>query len=287
MNLYSEIIVIFLLIQFTTFKCRKLSIEPKIGKTYLNIPLSPCYKYGVYFNEFYETVMPIANFSRHNQSIEVATFYNSGLLDDRGPEEMGQLSYVYLQYNDISQEVDEHFRGLGILNYTTWNPIFRQNQGPLEYYYNHSILIQKNMYSLLNDEQTKELAKLRFEFASKTVFTETLVKVKNVWPQATWGVFDYPKCNSLFNEGNNQCDKDVMEDNDRLSWLWDFEIALFPSLSIPTYFNRETKRNYINARLNEAKRIADKYIPPLNIVPHLSLNYRNDPDRFLSFSFLL
>ncbi|XP_034937738.1 hyaluronidase A-like isoform X2 [Chelonus insularis] len=271
MNLWENVIVYLLyLFHLRYVQCYQSSTNFTI---FWAVPTFLCKNYKIDFDDFLESIPVIRNSENLNKKNKIVTFNNPDLLDDRLPEKMGMISYVSLQKNDIREKIYSTFKGLGVLNYTMWQPIFRQNCGSLEYFYNNSIEMERKLYPLLNEDQTRELAEMRFEFATSIILTNSIKNIQNSWPLATWGLFDYPKCFLTEKKLSHECDREVIEDNDKLSWLWELDIALFPSIFIPVYGTYLKKENFVEARLREARRISQKYNPPLKIYPYLALSY--------------
>ncbi|XP_034937741.1 hyaluronidase-like [Chelonus insularis] len=118
---------------------------------------------------------------------------------------------------------------------------------------------------------------------ARIFYEETIKLVRKHRPKAAWAFYDYPVCYNLTpRQPNPQCDDRVKAENDRMAWLWDQSGVLLPSVYAVKAFSKENLTEYINGRLVETYRIANKYYPPKKIFPFLRYRYRDSMKEFLT-----
>ncbi|PIO55628.1 hyaluronoglucosaminidase [Teladorsagia circumcincta] len=102
---------------------------------------------------------------------------------------------------------------------------------------------------------------------------ETLKLARELRPNATWGYYHYPFCNARGDHSDYSCSKDAMNYNNQLAFLYNASGALFPSI----YLNGEKSSGeafrYIQAVLNETKRIANEQETPLSYYMYTKFEY--------------
>lgn len=110
----------------------------------------------------------------------------------------------------------QFFLGVGIIDFESWRPIFRQNFGTLSDYRTLSISIEKQKHPTWPNNQLEKEATRRFESSARKFMENTLLAAKNARPYAIWGYYAYPYCfNMSPNNKRKQCPKEVLAENDR------------------------------------------------------------------------
>lgn len=106
------------------------------------------------------------------------------------------------------------FSGIGIIDFESWRPIFRQNFGKLAEYKDFSISIEKKRHPNWSEAWLKREATNRFEAAGRQFMEETLLIAKYTRPKARWGYYAYPYCfNMSPNNKRRECPKNVVAEN--------------------------------------------------------------------------
>jgi len=115
----------------------------------------------------------------------------------------------------IKQIPDESFSGIGVIDFESWRPIFRQNWASLEPYKTLSIKLEREQHPIWSDAAIKKEAKRRFEKYGRIFMEETLKTAKKLRPKATWGYYGYPHCfNYTPGQRTAHCSRQTMEEND-------------------------------------------------------------------------
>ncbi|KRT86603.1 glycoside hydrolase [Oryctes borbonicus] len=110
---------------------------------------------------------------------------------------------------------------------------------------------------------------------------ETLYLVKELRPAAKWGYYAYPYCfNMAQNNMESDCSQQVVQENDRIKWLFTTSTAYYPSL----YFSQSVLTSekmiiqMIQGRLKESQRIIstlNKVPTKPKVLPYIWLKYRD------------
>lgn len=107
------------------------------------------------------------------------------------------------------------FLGIGVIDFESWRPVFRQNFGTLTPYKELSYEIEKQLHPFWPNIFIEKEAQRRFELYGKIFMEETLIYAKQLRPNATWGYYAYPYCfNMSPNNMNTQCPNEVKKEND-------------------------------------------------------------------------
>lgn len=115
----------------------------------------------------------------------------------------------------IEQIPDGSFSGIGVIDFESWRPIFRQNWASLEPYKTVSIKLERERHPYWSDAAIKKEAKRRFEKFGRIFMEETLKTAKKLRPKSTWGYYGYPHCfNQTPGQRNVHCNRQTMAEND-------------------------------------------------------------------------
>ncbi|XP_034951790.1 LOW QUALITY PROTEIN: hyaluronidase-like [Chelonus insularis] len=271
-------------------------------QVYWNVPTFMCHQYGIFFNQVFDNFEIIQNSNDTFLGNNIAILYDPGffpalLKNSNGtiyirnggvPQEGNLHKHLEMFKAHVQEQVDYNFSGLGIIDFESWRPIFRQNWGSLAHYRDYSYKIEEKRHPFMNEKIIKRLATKRFEDFAKIFMEETINLAKYLRPNAYWSYYGYPQCFNLTpKQPNTQCDNQLRKENDEISWLWERENALLPSIYFPRDLDVKTKVGLINGRLNEAWRIAKKFKPQPKILPYFWYKYRDSQDTFLSYNDLI
>lgn len=114
-----------------------------------------------------------------------------------------------------TQIPDESFSGIGIIDFESWRPIFRQNWASLEPYKTLSIKLEREKHPFWSEAAVKKEAKRRFEKSGRIFMEETLKMAKKLRPKAKWGYYGYPHCfNQTPGQQSVHCNRQTMMEND-------------------------------------------------------------------------
>lgn len=109
---------------------------------------------------------------------------------------------------------DTDYNGLAIIDFELWRPIYRQHWASLAKYRDYSEQIEKEKNPLLSDKEAKIEAMNNFETAARSFMEGTILKAKQMRPQAKWGYYGLPYC---FGRGKHaeECSEEVQAENNR------------------------------------------------------------------------
>lgn len=175
---------------------------------------------------------------------------------------------------------DENFTGVGVIDFESWRPIYRQNFGSLEPYKELSFEIEKQIHPFWSKSALEKEAARRFEIAGREFMEETLKLAREMRINATWGYYAYPYCFNMSPKNmRGECPVEVLKENDRLKWLFEISDNLHPSLYLSeNRLDAGQKIKMIEGRINEARRNAQNQS---QIIPYFWYKYQ-DTKAFVS-----
>ncbi|EPB73383.1 hyaluronoglucosaminidase [Ancylostoma ceylanicum] len=199
---------------------------------------------------FYERkfgLCPYYNNSDPNQPI------NGGLPQNQTLED--HLDAIKKQ---IQTEIpDQNFSGLAVIDVEEFRPLYSMNWGQKTVYKKQSMELIKAKNPNIDQEQVEKEAEKAYNEAAKKFFVATITTARKLRPNAKWGYYDYPFCNtnSANAEGDYECSTQAKAFNDEMSFIWDAIEALFPSI----YLNgKKTSSQNFRFIQVEAKRVANR-----------------------------
>ncbi|XP_034949503.1 hyaluronidase-like isoform X2 [Chelonus insularis] len=291
--------IIFSIIASTLWSCQATSTNnsppsppaSKDYRIYWNVPSESCNKYGIYFPEVSSNYGIIQNLNDTFRGNNITIMYHPGnfprllknsngsfTIINGGVPQRGNLDEHLERFRaDLREQTDPNFSGIGIIDFEYWRPIYRQNWGSaLVHYRNYSEkLVQIDNPSYDNDTLRRR-ASTQFHIGARLFLKTTIRNAKRLRPNASWGFYNYPECFNLSpGQRDYQCDNRLRLDNDSTD-------VLLPSLYPSKTLSDEEKIGWINGRLVEARRIADKYDRPLEIYPYFWYKYKDAPDTFVT-----
>lgn len=115
----------------------------------------------------------------------------------------------------VKQIPDESFSGVGVIDFESWRPIFRQNWASLEPYKTLSIKLERKRHPFWSEAAIKKEAKRRFEKYGRIFMEETLKMAKKLRSKGSWGYYGYPHCfNQTPGQPTAHCNRAVLLEND-------------------------------------------------------------------------
>ncbi|KAK0095127.1 hypothetical protein PV326_009152 [Microctonus aethiopoides] len=266
-------------------------------KFYWNAPTFMCHQYGINFVEVTRDYGIIQNNNDSFRGNKIAILYDpgmfpalinnsSGTLQRRngGVPQEGDLSkHLNLFQQHLNDQIDGDFSGLGIIDFESWRPIFRQHWVSLEAYKRLSIDIERSRHPWTSEKTLENLATKRFEKSGQIFMDETLKLAKKLRPNAKWSYYAYPYC---FNVSPNdpskaQCSLQVQSENNRMGWLWTIEDILMPSVYLNSKLSGTEKLNLITGRIDESLRIIRRYNLKSEIVLYFWPKYQDNRRKYL------
>ncbi|XP_044261623.1 hyaluronidase-like [Tribolium madens] len=237
---------------------------------YWNVPTFQCDSHKLNFSGLAEKYGIIQNENDRFRGNEIVILYDPGnfpaLLKDGskmmkrngGVPQEGNLTLHLTLFEELLTElIPEDFSGLGIIDFESWRPIYRQNFGSLSPYKDLSVEIERQSHPFWPKFLLEKEATRRFEFHARKFMEETLFVAKNLRKNATWGYYAYPYCfNMSPNNMKVECPNEVQKENDRLEWLFQMSDNLHPSIYFDGRLSAKEKIQMIEGRINEAHRVA-------------------------------
>uniref|UniRef100_A0A8C4XIY7 Hyaluronidase n=1 Tax=Falco tinnunculus TaxID=100819 RepID=A0A8C4XIY7_FALTI len=192
---------------------------------------------------------------------------------------------------DIRHVLRPAFRGLAVVDWEEWRPLWAQNWGAKRIYRAASEQWVQDQHGLLPARQRLQLARWEFEQAAQAVMEETLLLGRTLCPGGLWGFYRFPDClNSNWAKEANytgQCQPAEVQHNNRLGWLWAASAALYPSIYLPPALPSALRHRYVHHRLREALRVATfRANSPLPVIAYSRLSFRRS-HRFLELADLV
>uniref|UniRef100_A0ABD2VTL3 Hyaluronidase n=1 Tax=Trichogramma kaykai TaxID=54128 RepID=A0ABD2VTL3_9HYME len=135
-----------------------------------------------------------------------------------GVPQEGNLSLHldYFRHHLAEQLPSTNFSGIGVIDFESWRPIFRQNWASLQIYRDLSIDLERQRHPFWSPKAVQQEAEARFERAGKLFMQKTLDAARRLRPKAVWGYYAYPYCfNWTPSQQSAQCVPKVIEENDQ------------------------------------------------------------------------
>ncbi|KAL7286434.1 hypothetical protein TKK_0019382 [Trichogramma kaykai] len=241
---------------------------------YWNVPSFMCHKYGMDFHEVSKKYSILQNDADDFRGNRIAILYDPGdfpafLKDDRdnivkrngGVPQEGNLSLHldYFRHHLAEQLPSTNFSGIGVIDFESWRPIFRQNWASLQIYRDLSIDLERQRHPFWSPKAVQQEAEARFERAGKLFMQKTLDAARRLRPKAVWGYYAYPYCfNWTPSQQSAQCVPKVIEENDQMTWLFGNAKVLLPSVYLSQKLTSAQKIGLVRGRIQEAVRLARK-----------------------------
>ncbi|XP_022837332.1 hyaluronidase-like isoform X2 [Spodoptera litura] len=264
-------------------------VPTKEFNIYWNAPTMQCKSKGILFDDLYEKYGIIQNTGDTFRGDRISILYDpgdfpallrnstSGEIKYRNggvPQEGDLIEHLDTYQQVLEQSIpDKDFSGVGIIDFESWRPVFRQNFGDLTPYKDMSYEIEKQRHWWWKKEWIQEEAKRRFEAAGREFMQATLALSKKMRPRAIWGYYGFPYCfNMASNNMKETCADKVPQENDRISWLWQESTALYPSVYSSASLTTRQLAALIRGRVKEAARMVRGGAP---ILPYFWYRYRD------------
>ncbi|XP_028035357.1 hyaluronidase-like isoform X1 [Bombyx mandarina] len=256
---------------------------------YWNVPTMQCRSKKIPFEDLFEKFGILQNENDSFLGKAVSILYDPGLFpalltnETSGqiifrnggvPQEGDLAKHLEVFRRNLVQCVpDEDFSGVGIIDFESWRPIFRQNFGALVPYKDVSYEIEKKLHWWWPKQWVQTEAIQRFEESARTFMQRTLLVAKEMRPNAQWGYYGFPYCfNMASNNMKENCAEKVPEENDRLHWLWSESTALYPSIYSSRDLTSSQLSRMIRGRVKEAQRLNRNDAP---VLPYFWFRYRD------------
>ncbi|XP_006023812.1 hyaluronidase-1 isoform X1 [Alligator sinensis] len=188
---------------------------------------------------------------------------------------------------DIKADIlDPNFRGLAVIDWESWRPLWVRNWDSLDIYKKKSIALVQERHPDWSPKRVVKKAELVFEKSGRAFMDQTLALGECLRPGGFWGFYGFPCCyNNDFKNVNytGECPEIEQQRNDQLQWLWNQSGALYPSIYLPKELEASGKvLTYVRHRIGEAFRV-QKWVTggSLPVIPYAHISYELTDD-FLS-----
>ncbi|EYC45019.1 hypothetical protein Y032_0442g1538 [Ancylostoma ceylanicum] len=146
---------------------------------------------------------------------------------------------------------------------------------PSSVFQNESIEFARTKNSSISDpDKLKKLAEQDYNEAARDFFVKTIKLARDLRPYAKWGFYGFPYCNyDAGSKGEYECKDDYQKWNDRMMFIFNESKALYPSIYLGFNATSDRRFRYVQAILKEARRISEKFSPPLPIYAYTKIEY--------------
>ncbi|XP_028167959.1 uncharacterized protein LOC114358255 isoform X1 [Ostrinia furnacalis] len=257
-------------------------------RVYWNVPTMQCRSKKIPFTGLYDKFGIIQNSGDSFRGEKVAILYDPGLFPallknetsgkfkfrNGGVPQEGDLEKHLVAFrNALEQSIpDEQFSGIGIIDFESWRPVFRQNFGILIPYKDISYQIERKLHWFWTERAIQARARQRFEEAGRAFMQTTLSVAKQMRPRALWGYYGFPYCfNMAAGTMEEHCPDKVKQENDKTYWLWSESTALYPSVYSSRQITGRALAALVRERVREARREARAGTP---VLPYFWFRYR-------------
>ncbi|XP_016136518.1 hyaluronidase-3-like isoform X2 [Sinocyclocheilus grahami] len=210
-----------------------------------NIPTAWCqHRYGVSLPLHQFNI--IHNSKQRFQGQNMSIFYQrhlglypyinrQGSKVNGGLPQLGSLkAHLSLAEVQISEVLRKTFRGLAVLDWEAWQPVWMWNFGTRIVYRKFSKNLVRWKHPDMSEEEVKSEAKAEFELEARAFMEETLRLGVRLCPEGLWGFYGFPSCYNNHGQGQSgytgQCHNGTEILNDKLAFLWQHSTALYPSI---------------------------------------------------------
>ncbi|KAH0629998.1 hypothetical protein JD844_012531 [Phrynosoma platyrhinos] len=196
------------------------------------------------------------------------------------PQNASLKDHLQKAQQDIKEVIwDVSFKGLAVVDWENWRPLWIRNWDSKDIYHNKSIDLVKEQHPDWPADKVAKAACLEFEQSARKFMEQTLALGKALRPEGFWGFYGFPNCyNYNYKDANytGECPEIEKQRNEELQWLWNQSRALYPSIYLPKdlrFLNNETLK-FVRHRVREAFRIVNQTgngsIP---VLPYASVVY--------------
>ncbi|KAF7249757.1 Hyaluronidase-1 [Varanus komodoensis] len=200
------------------------------------------------------------------------------------PQNASLKEHLWKAQQDIEISIwEKDFKGLAIVDWESWRPLWVRNWGSMEIYQNKSLELVKEQHPDWPADMVAMEAHLEFERSSREFMEKTLALGKGLRPKGFWGFYGFPACyNYNYNLANytGDCPEIEKQRNEELQWLWNQSTAFYPSIYLPQkvrFFNRTLE--FVRHRLQEAFRMVNRTgTGSTPVLPYTSMVYEFTED---------
>ncbi|KAM3588037.1 uncharacterized protein V6R79_019498 [Siganus canaliculatus] len=153
-------------------------------------------------------------------------------------------------------------RGLAVIDWEEWRPLWDRNWGSKRVYQTLSVAHVMHANGSLTVQQATEKAKEQFEEAAQSFMSGMLALGRAMRPNYLWGFYLFPNCYNYGWESpryTGRCSTEVRKQNDELLWMWGSSTALYPSVYLQVSLADNPKAALmVRNRVQEALRVSSQ-----------------------------
>ncbi|XP_077182089.1 hyaluronidase-1 isoform X1 [Paroedura picta] len=204
------------------------------------------------------------------------------------PQNASLEDHLWKAQQDIKKAIlESSFKGLAVIDWESWRPLWVRNWDFMEIYRNKSLDLVKELHPDWPADKVAKKAQLDFEQSSQAFMEQTLVLGKTLRPGGFWGFYGFPNCYNYENKQDNytgECPEIEKQRNEELQWLWNHSQALYPSIYLPKEIRLLNKSlEFIHHRVQEAFRMVNQTRNgSMPVLPYASIVYEHTRMDFLS-----
>ncbi|XP_007420722.1 hyaluronidase-1 [Python bivittatus] len=179
---------------------------------------------------------------------------------------------------DIKNTIlDVSFRGLAVVDWEHWRPLWIRNWDSLKIYQNKSIELVKEQHPDWPADKVIKEAQLAFQQSARAFMEQTLAYSETLRPKGFWGFYGFPDCyNNDYHHVNytGECPEIEKQRNNKLQWLWKQSWALYPSIYLPEELRLTSKTlEFARHRIQEAFRVLNWTQNDIPVLPYTTIIY--------------
>ncbi|XP_078696460.1 hyaluronidase-1-like [Branchiostoma floridae x Branchiostoma belcheri] len=278
-GIYVLIFAVQLIVVSTKNADRPFGGPPLPSRPFLavwNVPSSRCeVEFGVDLSLNSYNIVSDPGQKRNGTYMTILYWNKFGLYpyyDDKNTPVNGgipQLANITAHLAKVAEDIeagipDPDFRGLGVIDWEKWKPLWHRNWGSQIIYKNASRELVENRHPDWPKEKIEAVAMEEFETAARTMFEETILLARKLRPKGFWGYYHFPACyNNKKRKTGYSCPEKETELNNQIQWLFQDSTAIYPSIYLKSRFEDSQKLVYF--RMKEAFRMrasrTEQHIP--------------------------
>ncbi|WKY03612.1 hypothetical protein Q1695_004957 [Nippostrongylus brasiliensis] len=260
----------------------------KTFEVFWNVPSRPCEKAGIN--------IPLEDFEiKHNSGQlfageKIVIFYeykfgkipyyakykpdqpiNGGL-----PQNCSLEEHLEMVRKHITVTIpDKNFDGIAVIDLEEWRPLYDMNWGVKRVYQKQSKMFVTERFPSLSYNEVVAKAREEFDKAARAFVVRTVEEARNLRPLARWGYYGFPFCNTDAgkDETDYNCSDWARQYNDRLNFIYKISDVLYPSIYLNGKTPEDQNLRFVQAVLNEARRVAEKQVPPRKFYAYTKFEY--------------
>lgn len=203
-----------------------------------------------WWGEYIATMGKIGLYPYYDRkSAHPGTSHNGGI------PQLGNLTAHLAQVEvDIRTRIpDEHFRGLALIDWEEWKPVWGRNWESREIYQKASIELVERQHPGWPRHKMVDEAVREFEHSARLWMNATIEHAKSLRPKAFWGYYEFPNCFNHKGHNGYHCSTVTVNRNNQIQWLFNASTALYPSIYVRHPDENDTQQ--VHYDLLEALRV--------------------------------